>query len=89
MEQLVGMIDQVEIDQIGARHLIDKEIARFNKLRTKVLGNDEKEKVREMDVRRYAKYLLEEGTTDEKRELLAQLRGKLVLKDKKIEVVKS
>ncbi len=37
-----------------------------------------------MDIKRYAKYLLEEGTTEEKRELLGQLRGKLVMKDKKI-----
>lgn len=53
-----------------------------------MLGNNEKEKVRDMDVRRYAKYLLEEGTIDERRELLGQLRGKLLLKDKKIEFAK-
>ncbi len=88
IEQLIGVIDDVEIDQIGARHLIDKEITRFNKLRSRVLGKDEKEKVRNMDVRKYAKYLLEEGTTDEKREMLGQLRGKIVLKDKKITLAK-
>jgi len=37
-----------------------------------------------MDVKRYAKYLLEEGSMDEKRELLQHLRGKLVINDKKI-----
>lgn len=89
IQQLIEVIDEVAIDQIGAKHLIDREITRFNKLRAKVLGNDEKEKGRDIDIRHYAKYLLEEGTTEEKRELLAQLRGKLVLKNKKIEVVKS
>jgi DNA invertase Pin-like site-specific DNA recombinase len=88
MEQLIDMIDEVEVDQLGAKHLIDKEVARFNKLRSQVLGVQEKEKVRDMDVRRYAKYLLEEGTTEEKRELLAQLRGKIVLTNKKIELAK-
>ena len=48
----------------------------------------EKEKALEMDVKRYAKYLLEEGSIDEKRELLEQLRGKLVLKDKAITLAK-
>lgn len=89
MEQLCTIIDEIEIDQIGAKQLINKEIARFNKLRTRVLGGKEKEKVRDVDIRNYAKYLLEEGTTEEKRELLGQLRGKLVLREKKIEVVAS
>ncbi len=89
MEQLIGIIDEVEIDQLGARHLIDREIVRFNKLQSKVLGSKEKEKVRDIDVRRYAKYLLEEGTTEEKRELLGQLRGRIVLKDKQISIAKA
>lgn len=84
IEQLIEVIDKVDIDQLGARHLIDKEVARFNKLRSQVLGVHEKEKVRDMDVRRYAKYLLEEGTLEEKRELLGHLREKLILKEKKI-----
>jgi hypothetical protein len=74
----------VDIDEIGARHLIEKEVARFNKLSSSVLGSKEKQKISEIDIKRYAKYLLEEGTMEEKRELLAHLQGKLVLKDKKI-----
>lgn len=84
IEQLSEIIDGIEIDRLGARHLIDKEVARFNKLRSQVLGVKEKEKALEMDVKRYARYLLEEGTIEEKRQLLEQLRGKLVLKDKAI-----
>jgi hypothetical protein len=49
-----------------------------------VLAPIEKEKVSEIDIKRYAKYLLEEGTTEEKRELLGNLQGKLVMKDRKI-----
>lgn len=44
----------------------------------------EKEKALEMDVKRYARYLLEEGTIEEKRQLLEQLRGKIVLNEKMI-----
>lgn len=82
--QLTEIIDGIEIDRLGARHLIDKEVARFNKLRSQVLGVKEKEKALEMDVKRYARYLLEEGTIEEKRALLEQLRGKIVLKDKTV-----
>lgn len=86
MEQLGGIIDEIEIDRLGARELIDKEISRFNHMQAKVLGIKNKEKTRDIDIKRYAKYLLEEGSMVEKRELLEQLRGKLVLRDKKIEI---
>lgn len=36
----------------------------------------------EIDVRGYAKYLLREGSTTEKRELLANLRSRLICKNK-------
>ena len=74
----------MDIDEIGARHLIEKEVARFNKLRSNVLGSKDKERVNDIDIKQYAKYLLEEGAPDEKRELLACLKGKLFLKGRKL-----
>ncbi|MDE1944081.1 MAG: hypothetical protein KGH97_01115 [Patescibacteria group bacterium] len=44
----------------------------------------EKVKADEMDIRRYAKYLLENGTLPEKRELLSHLKGRIILKDRRI-----
>src|SRR3989344_4164044 len=82
--QLCEIVDQVEIDELGARHLIEKEIARYNKLRKTVLGSKEKDTSATMDIRKYAKYLLEEGSMEEKRELLEHLRGKIEVNDKKI-----
>ena len=38
----------------------------------------------EVSTREYAKYVLREGTPIEKRELLGNLRTRLVLKDKRI-----
>ena len=84
IQQLAEIIDQVDIDEIGTRKLIDAEVERYNKLRATMLGVKEKDHAKEMDVRRYAKYLLEEGTTEQRRELLEQLRGKILLEDKKI-----
>ncbi|MFA6408051.1 MAG: recombinase family protein [Candidatus Paceibacterota bacterium] len=87
IEQLCGIIDEIEIDRLGARSLIDKEVARFNNMQSKVLGTKGKEKARDVDIKRYAKYLLEEGSVEEKRQLLEQLRGKLRLKNKLIEIL--
>ena len=82
--QLCEIVDDLDIDELGARHIIDKEIARYNKLRRTVLGSKEKDTGSAMDIKKYAKYLLEEGSVDEKRELLSHLRGKLTISDKKI-----
>ncbi|MEK7537339.1 MAG: hypothetical protein AAB584_02785, partial [Patescibacteria group bacterium] len=42
-----------------------------------------------INIREYAKYLLKEGSITEKRELLANLRSRLLYKDKKITLMKN
>ncbi len=84
IEQLLALLENIDIDEIGARHLIEKEVSRYNKLRAAMRDTSEKVKADEMDTRRYAKYLLENGSLPEKRELLGHLKGKIVLKDRKI-----
>lgn len=83
-DQLCEIIDKVDIDEIGTRTLIEAEVDRYNKFRSTMLGIKEKEKANSMDIRRYAKYLLKEGTVEQKRSLLEQLRGKIIMSDKKI-----
>ncbi|MEK7096978.1 MAG: hypothetical protein AAB859_01540 [Patescibacteria group bacterium] len=41
----------------------------------------------EVNIRQYAKYLLKEGSVSDKRELLANLRSKLIYKNKNITLV--
>jgi hypothetical protein len=53
-----------------------------------VLGATEKLQTnKETDIRNYAKYILKEGAVTEKRELLANLRSKIVYKDKLLTLV--
>ncbi len=82
IEQLAGLIDKISLDEIGARHLIEREVSRYNKLRAEVEGENETIKAKEMDIRKYAKYLLKNGSRDEKRELLEHLRDRLILNDR-------
>ena len=84
IEQLLDLLDTLDIDEIGARHLIEKEVSRYNKLRAAMKDKSEKVSAKEMDIRKYAKYLLENGTLPEKRELLSHLKGRIVLKERKI-----
>lgn len=63
----------------------EDEIARFNIFQRSVLRSKDKIKdTKETDIRNYAKYILKEGTVTEKRELLANLRSRIVYKDKEL-----
>src|SRR3989344_5909776 len=89
IEELLKIIDEVNINELGMRHKMEDEIRRFNKLQKIVNGRSGKALVEEDDVniRQYAKYLLKEGSTSDKRELLANLRSRLNYKDKKITLI--
>jgi len=81
--ELLKILDKVDINELGMRKKLEEEIARFNIFQRSVLGAKENIKTdKETDIRNYAKYILKEGSTVEKRELLANLRSKIVYKDK-------
>jgi len=89
INQLLNIIDKVNLDKIGIREKIEKEIERYHKFQAGVLGiKKEKEVQKEINVKNYAKYILREGTILEKRELLSSLKTKLVLKNKMIRLEK-
>lgn len=86
IEQLANILDTVSLDEIGMKDRIKTEIEQHKKFQESVLGKVSKEKikVKEVDIRNYAKYILREKTIWEKRELLSHLRSKLTLSEKKI-----
>lgn len=88
-EELIGellkMLDKVDINELGMRQKLEEEIARFNIFQRSVLQTTVKsDKDHVTDIRNYAKYILKEGTVMEKRELLANLRSRIVYKDKEL-----
>ncbi len=66
--------------------VFEEEIKRFEKFQSIVLGGKGKQDPAEAEVniRTYVKYLLKEGTVTEKRELLGNLRSRLVYQNKSI-----
>ncbi len=90
IKELLKIIDQVEIDKLGMRFKLEAEVERYNKFQESVLGTEPNKNVpvKKIDVRTYAKYVLQEGSITEKRELLALLQSKLIYKDKTITLVK-
>ncbi len=87
--ELLKILDKVNINELGMRQKLEDEIARFNIFQRSVLGAKEKVQTnKDTDIRNYAKYILKEGSTVEKRELLANLRSRIIYKDKTLTLVK-
>lgn len=89
IEQLLGILDQVDINELGIQCKLEEEIKRFNRFQHVLMGTKAEDvpKETEVNIRKYAKYLLKEGSLTEKRELLANLRSRLIYKDKIITLV--
>jgi site-specific DNA recombinase len=87
--EIQKLIDVLDINELGMRQKLEDEIARFNIFQRSVLGSTDKADSRkDVDIRNYAKYILKEGAVTEKRELLGNLRSKIVYKDKALTVLK-
>lgn len=86
IEQMANILDTVSLDEIGMKDKIKAEIESHNEFQESVLGKEvnEKIKIKEIDIRNYAKHILRKRPIYEKRELLKNLRSKLILKDKKL-----
>lgn len=83
IEQLADFMDTINLDEISIRGKIKDEIERNRRFQMGLLGIREKAvKVDDIDIRNYAKYILRDGTMEEKRELLSCLRSRLTLANK-------
>lgn len=84
IEQFIGLVDSIDINEIGIKEKIRAEVERFKKFQQSVLGTKAKIHIADVDIRNYAKYLLREGADVEKRELLSCIKSKIFLKEKQI-----
>ena len=86
VKQLSGILNEIDLDELGIQGQFKEEVERYYKFSKGVLGMQPSqfEKQREADTRNYAKYLLKEGSIVEKRALLSCLQSKLVMRDKRI-----
>jgi DNA invertase Pin-like site-specific DNA recombinase len=86
INELLKIIDQIDINEIGLKAKLEEEIKRFSRFERLFRGGTSVPEgtTEEMDVRAYMKYLLREGSVSEKRELLGNLRSRLVYTNKAI-----
>ena len=83
LAQLCKIIDKVDIDELAAVDRIKQEIERLKKMISSLGGHAATAKIAEImpdiDVYACAKYILKEGTREEKRDLLTHLRSELTI----------
>lgn len=89
VKQFEETIDQIDVDVMAVNGKIKEDLERFKKFQKILLNNNQKLKVKEIDVKNYAKYILQQGTDIEKRELLGCLKGQIMLDGKKILIKKA
>ncbi len=84
--QLLEIVDRIDINQVGMKSKLEKEIERYSDFRSKVLGMTEAEKIKQtkLDLRGYMKHILERGALEEKRELMQSFTSKLILINKRV-----
>lgn len=86
--ELLKVLDQIDLDRSGLRKNLEKEIERHAIFHSNIMGKqEEKYEVKDVDIRNYAKYVLEKGSVFEKRDLLKNIRSKITVLDKKINVI--
>jgi site-specific DNA recombinase len=84
IEQLQGLIDDLEIQTLPMREKITEEVKRFKKFEQMLLGSKTPMVIKDIDIKNYAKFILQEGTMEEKREFLRCLKSEIILNNKKI-----
>ncbi|MFH1252742.1 MAG: recombinase family protein [Candidatus Uhrbacteria bacterium] len=87
LDQLLKIIDEINLDQIGAKKRIEEEMNRYKAFAEGVLGEKiAKPKQKEVSIRKFAKHILTHGTRDEKREILEHLQNAIVIKDRGLKI---
>jgi len=85
IEQLLKVLDKISLNELGIKMKFEQEVVRYNISRRMVLGKGKDSKPEEdLDIKIYTRYLLKEGSIIEKRELLANVKSQLKLKNKQI-----
>ena len=85
--QLSESINQIDLDRSGIKKKLEAEIERHKRFHSGIMGRSEESySTKDIDIRNYSKYLLDEGSIFEKRDLLACLKSKILLQGKEIRV---
>ena len=84
IEQLKSLMNDLDIQVVPMKEKIANEVKRFKLFQQTLLGTKAQISVKDIDIRNYAKFILQEGGVDEKRNFLSCLRSQIKLTNKVI-----
>lgn len=87
IQQLLEIFDQLDIDLIGTKERLEAEIEKWYRFDAMISGQavpDRSRERKEIDLRKYAKAIFEDGSVEERRAMMQHLKSHLVLKNKHI-----
>ncbi len=86
IKQLQQLTGQLDLKKTPMQSKIRSEIRRFKKFQRMVTGKSDNIEVTDIDVQNYAKFILKEGSNEEKRDIIKHLKGFLLLKEKELSI---
>lgn len=86
IKQLQNLIDDLDIQTVPMREKISEEVKRFKNFERMLLGRKTPVVIKDIDIRNYAKFILQEGSTDEKRDFLRYLKSEIIFTNKIIKL---
>lgn len=84
LPQLIDLMDGVNIDKFLLRKEYEYEVNRFHNFTGQLSNKSQKEIKNNVDIRSQMKYVVENGSSEEKKRLLKNLGHRIILKDKYI-----
>ena len=85
--QLISIMDQIDLNETGVQIKFQEELKRYNKFNRGVLGVQKRStKHEDIELKTYVKYILKEGTNEEKRELMGCFKSKIKVTKKVVTI---
>lgn len=84
IEQFEKLLDHININEIGMKEKIKTEVERIKRFNQSVLNIKQQIQIKDVDIRDYAKFILKDGSIEEKRELLTCFKSRIFLKNKQL-----
>lgn len=84
IKQFQTLIEEINLNQIKIQSKIKEDILRFKKFQKSLLDQKTDIKLEDIDIKNYVKFILKDGSIQEKRDILSSFENKLILKDKEV-----
>ena len=89
IKQLQGLVDNIDLNQSTIGKRVSAEVSRYKKFTHSLLGGSSEVTAQDIDTKEYVKFLLKEGSLEEKRETMSCFKSKILLNKKTVSLEQS